>query len=85
MKYEVRGLNAKLNAFIESQRPTRLFLIHAGLPLVSVDDIAALIADDAAGCALASDRHSTGTNALALVCNISAKRRHLLDEPSQTR
>ena len=64
---EGRGLNAELNAIVESRRPTRLLVIHADLPLVSVDDIAALIVDDGAACAIAPDRHATGTNALALV------------------
>jgi 2-phospho-L-lactate guanylyltransferase len=64
---EGRGLNAELNALVESHRPSRLLVIHADLPLVSVDDIAALIADDGAGCAIAPDRHGTGTNALALM------------------
>jgi 2-phospho-L-lactate guanylyltransferase len=63
---EGRGLNAELNALVELRRPTRLLVIHADLPLVSVDDIAALIAGDSAGCAIAPDRHGTGTNALAL-------------------
>jgi len=64
---EGRGLNAELNALVESQRPTRLLVIHADLPLVSVDDIAALIVGDGAACTIAPDRHGTGTNALALV------------------
>jgi 2-phospho-L-lactate/phosphoenolpyruvate guanylyltransferase len=64
---EGRGMNAELNALVESQRPTRLLVIHADLPLVSVDDIAALITGDGAGSAIAPDRHGSGTNALALV------------------
>ena len=64
---EGRGLNAELNALVESLRPARLLVIHADLPLVSIDDIAALIAADGAGGAIAPDRHGTGTNALALV------------------
>jgi len=64
---EGRGLNAELNARVESHRRTRLLVIHADLPLVSVDDIAALITGDGAGCAIAPDRHGSGTNALALV------------------
>jgi 2-phospho-L-lactate guanylyltransferase len=42
-------------------------VIHADLPLVPVDDIAALITGGAAACSKAPDRHGTGTNALALV------------------
>jgi len=64
---EGRGLNVELGALVESERPARLLVIHADLPLVSADDIAALIADGADGCAIAPDRHGTGTNALALV------------------
>ena len=64
---EGRGLNAELNALVELQRPTRLLVIHADLPLVSIDDIAALISGDGAACAIAPDRHGSGTNALALV------------------
>ena len=64
---EGRGLNVELKMLVESQRPARLLVIHADLPLVSVDDIAALIAECGVGCAIAPDRHGTGTNALALV------------------
>ena len=64
---EGRGMNAELSALVESRRPTHLLVIHADLPRVSVDDIAALIAGDGAACTIAPDRHGTGTNALALV------------------
>jgi 2-phospho-L-lactate/phosphoenolpyruvate guanylyltransferase len=64
---EGRGLNAELNALVDLRRPARLLVIHADLPLVSVEDIAALIMGEAAACAIAPDRHGTGTNALALV------------------
>jgi 2-phospho-L-lactate guanylyltransferase len=64
---EGRGLNAELYALVESQRPARLLVIHADLPLVSVDDIAALLTGDGASSAIAPDRHGSGTNALALV------------------
>jgi 2-phospho-L-lactate guanylyltransferase len=63
---EGRGLNAELNALVELQRPARLLVFHADLPLVSADDIAALIMGGGA-CTIARDRHGTGTNALALV------------------
>jgi 2-phospho-L-lactate guanylyltransferase len=42
-------------------------VIHADLPLLSVDDIAALLTGDGASSAIAPDRHGSGTNALALV------------------
>jgi len=64
---EGRGLNAELSALVESHRPSRLLVIHADLPLLSVDDIAALIMGDGAACAIAPDRHGAGTNAVALV------------------
>jgi 2-phospho-L-lactate guanylyltransferase len=64
---EGRGLNAELSALVELRRPTRLLVIHADLPMVSAEDIAALITDDAAACTIAPDRHGTGTNALALI------------------
>jgi 2-phospho-L-lactate guanylyltransferase len=64
---EGRGLNTELNALVELQRPARLLVIHADLPLVSVDDITALIMGNGAACTIAPDRHGTGTNALALV------------------
>lgn len=63
---EGRGLNAELGALVKSHQPDRLLVIHADLPLLTVDDIAALIAGDERGCAIAPDRHGTGTNALAL-------------------
>jgi 2-phospho-L-lactate guanylyltransferase len=62
---EGRGLNAELDALIKSHRPKRLLVMHADLPLLAVDDVAALITADG-GCAIAPDRHGTGTNALAL-------------------
>lgn len=64
---EGRGLNVELNAVVAAYRPARLLVIHADLPLVSVEDIAVLISIDDSACSLAPDRHGTGTNALALV------------------
>jgi 2-phospho-L-lactate guanylyltransferase len=62
---EGRGLNAELAAALAGTRST--LVIHADLPLVSPDDIAALIdAASAAGAAIAPDHARTGTNALAL-------------------
>jgi len=61
-----RGLNAELDA-AAIRVSTRLLVIHGDLPQVSADDIAELIgAAEFAGCAIAPDRHGTGTNALAL-------------------
>ena len=60
-----RGLNAELAAaFVEARRT---LVVHADLPLLSADDIAALIdAASEAGAAIAPDHARTGTNALAL-------------------
>lgn len=61
------GLNAELDRVCASLRGARVLILHADLPLVTGEDIAALIAAaDAAGAAIAPDRHGTGTNALAL-------------------
>ena len=58
-----QGLNAELAACTAAP----LLVIHADLPLVTPDDIVALLtASDETGCAIAPDRHGTGTNALAL-------------------
>ena len=59
-----RGLNAELQAAAVA-RP--LLVIHADLPLLSVADVEALLAAaEGSGCAIAPDRHGSGTNALAL-------------------
>ena len=63
---EGRGLNAELAAAFAEAR--RTLVVHADLPLLSADDIAALIdAASEAGAAIAPDRARTGTNALALI------------------
>jgi len=63
---EGRGLNAEIFAARQAQNLNRLVIIHADLPLLSVEGIAALTAGAADGWAIAPDRHGTGTNALAL-------------------
>ncbi len=61
-----RGLNAELDA-VAATVPNKVLIIHGDLPLVTVQDIAALLdAAEAKGCAIAPDRHGQGTNALAL-------------------
>ena len=61
-----RGLNAELDA-VAATVPNKLLIIHGDLPLVTAQDIAALLdAAEAKGCAIAPDRHGQGTNALAL-------------------
>lgn len=59
------GLNAALAAAATAV-PDRLVIVHADLPGLHRDDIAALIAAANAGAALAPDSRGTGTNAMAL-------------------
>lgn len=61
-----RGLNVELSSLVEAVKPALLLVIHADLPLVAPQDIAALLADAGEGCAIAPDREGGGTNALAL-------------------
>ena len=65
---EGRGLNSELRSFVRTLGPRRLLVIHADLPLLSTEDIAILLAKAERGCAIAPDRHGSGTNAIAL-CN----------------
>lgn len=60
------GLNPALEqAALHFPRP--LAVVHADLPLIGADDMAALFAAaEKDGTALAPDRHGAGTNALAL-------------------
>ena len=61
-----RGLNAELDA-LAATVPNKILIIHGDLPLVTAQDITALVdAAEAKGCAIAPDRHGQGTNALAL-------------------
>lgn len=61
-----RGLNIELQALASALGSRRLLIIHADLPLVSSEDIAVLLAVAESGCAIAPDRHGSGTNAIAL-------------------
>ncbi|WP_137787502.1 2-phospho-L-lactate guanylyltransferase [Sphingomonas sp. 3P27F8] len=61
-----QGLNVELNALATTIVPAPMLVVHADLPLMSVDDLAALFAAAASGIAIAPDRHRTGTNAIAL-------------------
>ena len=63
---EGRGLNSELQALVRGLGLRRLLVIHADLPLVSAEDIAILLAEGESGCAIAPDRHDSGTNAIAL-------------------
>lgn len=60
------SLNAALAALREANL-RRFAVIHADLPFLAVDDIAALFAAaDESGLAIAPDRHGSGTNAVAI-------------------
>jgi 2-phospho-L-lactate guanylyltransferase len=59
------GLNAAL-AVAATAVPDRLVIMHADLPGLHRDDVAALIVAAETGAALAPDRRGTGTNAMAL-------------------
>jgi len=59
-----------LNPALETARAALglpLLVLHADLPLIEAEDIAALLdAAEASGAAIAPDRHGSGTNAVAL-------------------
>jgi len=59
------GLNAAL-AVAATAVPDGLVIVHADLPGLSRDDVAALIGAAQTGAALAPDRRGAGTNAMAL-------------------
>lgn len=63
-----RGLNAELQAV---ENAGLRLIIHADLPLVTPDDVEALLAAARGGGAIAPDRHGTGVNALALDTGVS--------------
>jgi 2-phospho-L-lactate guanylyltransferase len=64
------GLNASLQAMLpalQARGATRLTILFADLPLVSAEDVSALMAAAAAGAAAAAPDHAgSGTNALTL-------------------
>jgi 2-phospho-L-lactate guanylyltransferase len=64
------GLNAELQA-LEVAGPR--IIIHADLPLVTPDDVEALLAAARGGGAIAPDRHGTGVNAIALDAGVSVR------------
>lgn len=63
---EGRGLNAELTALRGDLYGTSMLVVHGDLPLLAPGDLDALVAAADNGCALAPDRHGSGTNALAL-------------------
>ena len=60
------GLNAELDQVSTALAPRPLLVIHADLPLIRPDDVAALLDATTSGVAIAADRRDSGTNALAL-------------------
>jgi 2-phospho-L-lactate/phosphoenolpyruvate guanylyltransferase len=63
---EGRGLNPELAAWRAAQGRAPIFIIHADLPLLSADDVQAMLEAADQGAALATDRTGNGTNALAI-------------------
>lgn len=62
-----QGLNAELDRVCTALAGLPMLIVHADLPLIGTDDVAALLAAaEATGAAIATDRHGTGTNALAM-------------------
>ncbi len=62
-----QGLNAELDRVCAALAGEPMLIVHADLPLLGADDVAALIgAAEATGAAIATDRHGMGTNALAM-------------------
>jgi 2-phospho-L-lactate guanylyltransferase len=62
------GLNAELQAL---QITGPRLVIHADLPLVTPEDVEALLSAARGGAAIAPDRHGSGVNALALEASVS--------------
>ena len=63
---EARGLNAELTAWRDDQENQAILIIHADLPLLSVEDVQAIVDAAGNGAAIATDRAGQGTNALAI-------------------
>ncbi|MES2303364.1 MAG: 2-phospho-L-lactate guanylyltransferase [Pseudomonadota bacterium] len=62
-----KGLNAELDRVCATLAGEPLLIVHADLPLICAEDVTALLsAAEAAGAAIATDRHGMGTNALAM-------------------
>jgi 2-phospho-L-lactate guanylyltransferase len=67
-----RGLNRELSAARFMLGAVPLVVVHPDLPLLSSEDVEALVDAGAAnGVAVAPDRHRTGTNAVALAAKIA--------------
>jgi 2-phospho-L-lactate guanylyltransferase len=64
---EGRGLNPELQAAWEGLGRAPVAILHADLPHLRLEDVEALLeAAERRGCAIAPDRHGTGTNGLAI-------------------
>lgn len=64
---EGRGLNPELQAARAVLRGAPIAILHADLPHLRLEDVEALLeAAERRGCAIAPDRHGTGTNGLAI-------------------
>lgn len=63
---EGRGLNAELSAWRVSQGKAPFLILFADLPLLSADDVQALLEMAGTGAVLATDTAGQGTNALAI-------------------
>ncbi|WP_054122024.1 2-phospho-L-lactate guanylyltransferase [Novosphingobium sp. AAP93] len=62
-----RGLNPELSAWRAGLQGAPALVVHADVPLVSADDLSALLQlADRHGAAMATDRAGQGTNALAI-------------------
>lgn len=61
-----RGLNNELEVAVEKLGGGPMLIVHADLPLLCVEDVAALLEAAEPDGAIAPDRHGKGTNALAL-------------------
>lgn len=66
VKDEGRGLNAELSAWRASQGKAPILILFADLPLLSANDVQALLDLAGTGAALATDTAGQGTNALAI-------------------
>ena len=63
---EARGLNQELTAWRDDQGNAAILIIHADLPLLSAEDVRAIVDAASDGAAIATDRAGQGTNALAI-------------------
>jgi len=65
------GLNAALSSAREACRDINFAVIHADLPYLEAADVEALLTAAHAGCAIAPDRGTVGTNGVAMVQGVT--------------